>query len=1114
MPLDFPANPSPNDTYTFGSKTWIWNGEYWRLQSAGAINNIPIGNVTANTGNFTTLAVQTGVVGDLAPATTVTSDLGTDLYRWRDLYLSNSTIYIGNGTISANETSLILTNPDGSPFEGGGNGTPGGLNTQIQFNDSGVFGGSAGFTFDKATNAVSTSGSVTATGNVTGGNILTAGLVNATGNVTGGNLTTAGTVTGTDIAATGTVTSTGNVSGGNITTAGAVSSATVTATGNVTGGNISTEGTVTATGNVSGGNITTLGTVNGTDLAATANVSAGNVSATGNIAGANVTATGNIDGANVSATGNVSGGNLVAASNVVAAGAVFSGNVSASNFIGDITGNITGNISAGGANTEIQFNDDGVINGSSAFTFDSTSNAVTVTGNITAANFTTGGTVTATGDVSGSNIVTAGRVEATGNVSGGNVVATAGITAGTTVNATGNVSGGNITTAGAVEATGNVSAGNVITTGNIDGANVTASGLVSAADVTATGDVTGGNIITAGNVAANTVSATSTLTLASTGNVVFASGGNIVDMGGSPVINVGYPSSSSSAATKQYVDDSVSSGITIHDPVQLLACTFCVGNNYTQGGTTATVTDTVAGNTVVFSSAIDPQVNDQLWFTNSFNGVVGNVPYFVVSAPNTSAAVLSTTYGGDPVANITTGGSLTEPVRINSGQGATITNAGANVRLTIDSTLVTTGNRVILTAQTNPAQNGVYDVTEQGAPDSPGPGAQWVLTRSSDMDTYIPNDIDGLDAGDYFYVQDGVLNKGESWVLTAPTGPVIIGYANLTFTQFSASQVYSANTQAGIDLNGTVFSAKVDDNTTAFDGGGNIIVKAGANLVTPNIGAATGTSLTVTGNVLAGNLESNAAVTGVTVTASGNIDGANVNAGSGITAGTTVIATGNVSGGNLTTAGALAAASADVIGNITAGNLLTDGYYYANGQPFSGGGGGGGGVPGGSNTQIQFNDSGGFGGSAAFTFDKATNAVSITGNVSASNVNTTGTVSATGNVSGGNLIAVANVVAAGGSFTNKVTAQDFVTPVSVISSNTSAVSGTLYVFTDTLTLTLPAGPAVGDSVFVSNRSNQTDCLINRNSSNIMGASEDLQVNVLNVSFELVYVNPSQGWILL
>jgi len=44
-----------------------------------------------------------------------------------------------------------------------GGGTPGGSNTQVQFNDSGVFGGDAGLTFNKTTNMLS-AGGLTATG--------------------------------------------------------------------------------------------------------------------------------------------------------------------------------------------------------------------------------------------------------------------------------------------------------------------------------------------------------------------------------------------------------------------------------------------------------------------------------------------------------------------------------------------------------------------------------------------------------------------------------------------------------------------------------------------------------------------------------------------------------------------------------------------------------------------------------------------------------------------------------------------------------------------------------------------------------------------------------------
>jgi hypothetical protein len=60
-----------------------------------------------------------------------------------------------------------------------------------------------------------------------------------------------------------------------------------------------------------------------------------------------------------------------------------------------------------------------------------------------------------------------------------------------------------------------------------------------------------------------------------------------------------------------------------------------------------------------------------------------------------------------------------------------------------------------------------------------------------------------------------------------------------------------------------------------------------------------------------------------------------------------------------------------VQGNVAAGNVLTDNLLYANGQPFDLS------DPGGSNTQIQFNDEESFGGSSAFTFNKTTNVVAV-----------------------------------------------------------------------------------------------------------------------------------------
>jgi hypothetical protein len=60
---------------------------------------------------------------------------------------------------------------------GGGNGSPGGSNTQIQYNDNGTFGGNVGFTFNEVSGNVAMPGSLAVTGNITG-NVQTAYLAN------------------------------------------------------------------------------------------------------------------------------------------------------------------------------------------------------------------------------------------------------------------------------------------------------------------------------------------------------------------------------------------------------------------------------------------------------------------------------------------------------------------------------------------------------------------------------------------------------------------------------------------------------------------------------------------------------------------------------------------------------------------------------------------------------------------------------------------------------------------------------------------------------------------------------------------------------------------------
>lgn len=91
---------------------------------------------------------------------------------------------------------------------------------------------------DRDTGDVALGYTLTATGNITGGNLVTSAdvttaTVTASGNVTGGNL-----ITGAQVVATG------NVTGGNLVTSADVTTATVTATGNITGGNVLSSGAI------------------------------------------------------------------------------------------------------------------------------------------------------------------------------------------------------------------------------------------------------------------------------------------------------------------------------------------------------------------------------------------------------------------------------------------------------------------------------------------------------------------------------------------------------------------------------------------------------------------------------------------------------------------------------------------------------------------------------------------------------------------------------------------------------------------------------------------------------------------------------------------------------
>jgi hypothetical protein len=144
-----------------------------------------------------------------------------------------------------------------------------------------------------------------------------------------------------------------------------------------------------------------------------------------------------------------------------------------------------------------------------------------------------------------------------------------------------------------------------------------------------------------------------------------------------------------------------------------------------------------------------------------------------------------------------------QPGGAGNGVGATLTNSGSNVALSIDGVSLSNTARVLVYTQSNAVQNGVYTVTNPGAPDAPGPGAAWVLTRATDADTYVIDSPTGLSEGSTFFVQSGNTGAGETYTCNTQ-GTITFGSTNITFAQISSAQIYSAGT--GLSLTNTTFS--------------------------------------------------------------------------------------------------------------------------------------------------------------------------------------------------------------------------------------------------------------------------------------------------------------------
>lgn len=140
-----------------------------------------------------------------------------------------------------------------------------------------------------------------------------------------------------------------------------------------------------------------------------------------------------------------------------------------------------------------------------------------------------------------------------------------------------------------------------------------------------------------------------------------------------------------------------------------------------------------------------------------------------------------------------------------SGVGATLT-ANNNEVLVIDGITLDLNDRVLVYNQTDPVENGIYSVTTLGVAGT----TAWVLTRTTDTDSYAPSDPDALGTGDAFFVTEGNTGAGELYVMTTE-GTIDFGNTAITFSQIGASQIYSAG--AALELDGVTFNVRVDDSS-------------------------------------------------------------------------------------------------------------------------------------------------------------------------------------------------------------------------------------------------------------------------------------------------------------
>ena len=918
--------------------------------TAGTVTTNAQPNITS-VGNLTSLVVS----GNITPTANITYDLGNNTNRFKDIYLANSTIYLGNATVQANANALILTNPLGGQLVVSGN--------SVSYSNSIVNGNSNVDVSLNGNVTVSVAGNanvftVTGTGaNVNGPiNSLDANLGNAvtanyfigsganltnipSGNVSGqvGNALVAGTVytaAQPNITSLGTVTSlsiSGNANIGNVGTGGLI-----TATGNITGGNLVTGGALSVTGDANVGNI---GANNGvfTSIAGTLTTAAQpNVTSTGTLASLSVSGNaniGNIGTGLITATGNITGGNLVTGGLITATGNITGGNINTS-------GNVSGS------------------------------------GNVIGGNLTTGGLITATGDITGGNLLTTGSMSVGGNANVGNIGAT---------NAVFTSISGTLSTNAQPNITSLGTLSNLSVSGNATITNLSVTGNLNAGDITV-GSIANGN----SNVDITNLNGNVTISVDSNNIAVFTTAGAHIEgilisdnanLGNAANANYfigNFYGTANTANTAGTVTTNSQPNIT---SLGNLATLTVIGNSnlgnagnvYIGGGAPSNTYLTTDGSGNLSWSVINNfppgGSNTQIQFNDngSYQGNTGftfNKTTGAVAIPgNLSASIITGTLASASNAqpNITSVGSL-----ISLALGGNL-NSNANIVINNASNIIT-GGSVFANSGTVSGNLLTGTLTTNAQPNITSIGTLTSLSISGTLTAGNLATVGTLSVGGNANVgnigaSDGVFTtlSGNGSAISSITGANVTGtVANATYAVTSGSATtagtVTTNSQPNITSLGTLSSLSVSGNANVG-----------------NIGATNGVFTNVSGNGSALTSITGANVTGAVsfATTANAVAGANVSGAVSFATTANAVAGANVSGAVSFATTANAVAGANVSGQV--GNALVAGTVY---------------------TASQSN----------ITAVGTLTSISVSGNANIGNIGTGGLITATGNITGGNLI--------------------------------------------------------------------------------------------------------------